>query len=118
MQSLKELPQALWAYPVSGLQNGSGWGYVEAVRRAECGKSPLCSKITFGRESITEEEKPWLELVENGAFCEPQDPKKSGFMIQKDYIPLLEKAIAQRQLVCAYAFRAVPFRKRREGKSA
>lgn len=92
---LKRTAASIVGVPGERLQNGSGWGYVEAVRRAECGKSPLCSKITFGRESITEEEKPWLELVENGAFCEPQDPKKSGFMIQKDYIPLLEKAIAQ-----------------------
>lgn len=92
---LKRTAASIVGVPGERLQNGSGWGYVEAVRRAECGKSPLCSKITFGRESITEEEKPWLELVENGAFCEPQNPKKSGFMIQKDYIPLLEKAIAQ-----------------------
>ena len=72
------------------LQMGSGWGYVEQVRREKAGEAPL--GIVFPKESVTGEEQAWLDLLTTGTMTEPADHASFGFMGQGDYLPLLEKA--------------------------
>lgn len=72
------------------LQAGSGWGYVEDLRRKKSGQSSLFETITFDKSCINEETAPWVELLENGSFTAPKNAENCGFMAQADYIPLLE----------------------------
>lgn len=77
------------------LQNGSGWGYIEDLRRKKNGESPLFDSITFDKSCIDEETAPWLELLESGNFTPTQTPEKCGFMTQPEYIPMLEKIVGE-----------------------
>lgn len=75
------------------LQKGSGWAYLESLRRLKNGESPLCEGLAFSESDLDESQKPWLELLEKGSFTAPADPSLSGYMIQSEYLPMLEKAV-------------------------
>jgi len=74
------------------IQNGSGWGALEALRRESAGETPLVSSpgIRFGPETLSDEQAPWLSLLQTGSFAERDEPV--SWMIQDEWARMLEKA--------------------------
>jgi tetratricopeptide (TPR) repeat protein len=70
------------------LHYGSGWGYVEKRRREKMGEA-LADLEMFPKESVTQEQQPWLGLLEIGRYSTFEDAHPS-FMIQKEWQDLLE----------------------------
>lgn len=49
---------------------GSGWGPLEALRRARRGETPLQQPgVSFAAEAISEQQRPWLDLLDSGRFA-------------------------------------------------
>lgn len=64
---------------------GSGWGALESARRAETGQAWIDETGTpFDRDSITDDERPWLDLLEGRTAASP-NPGKSGFVAGEDW---------------------------------
>lgn len=72
---------------------GSGWGALE-LRRAGTADHFGGEAALFSADSLTEEQKPWLELLETGVFpAQPVDQTPAAYLTQKEWIPLLETAV-------------------------
>lgn len=69
------------------VQLGSGWGALEARRRAHAGEPPL--PVDFPAESLGPEQAPWLALLERGAL---PDAPAAGFVAGPAWRALLERA--------------------------
>lgn len=83
------------ASPVEFYQVGSGWGALaKHVREVTNDKCELPPGLIFSDDSITEEQSPWMNLIDTGMFPEgdPQSPPK-GFVVDTHLGSLLEKAI-------------------------
>ncbi len=81
--------------PIEIIQNGSGWGALELHRRKKMGEKPFCSNaLIFSDESLSDEQKPWLTLLDEGRFPSG-DPKDipGAWMVQKEWQRLLERAV-------------------------
>lgn len=77
------------------IQQGSGWGALEIKRREHSREKSFCpSSMMFNNDSMGIDQKPWLELLEEGAlpYINPADPP-SGWMIQDEWLKLLEKSV-------------------------
>jgi len=75
------------------IQYGSGWGYIEAQKRKLLGQPRLSKIYDFPSDSVTEKEKPWLGLLLNGRFEQPQtDTPPKSYMACSDFIPFAQKA--------------------------
>ncbi|WP_426998420.1 DUF5107 domain-containing protein [Pseudarthrobacter sp. N5] len=71
--------------PVEPLVTGSGWGALEAARRLHAGRPWVNETGTpFPEQSITGTERPWLELLEGGAFSGSE-----SFVAGEDFEQLL-----------------------------
>ncbi|MCP4639102.1 MAG: DUF5107 domain-containing protein [bacterium] len=83
--------------PDSIIQRGSGWGALEARRRARTGEPPAWGpSLVFDDESLTQEQAPWLSLIEEGALSEPApSDAPDSWMTQTQWHALLEKAVAE-----------------------
>lgn len=83
--------------PEKIIQQGSGWGALERVRREHMGQSPFCSpSLVFGDESLGDAQSPWLELLRNGAFPRGKpDGPPADCVIGLEWLALLEQAILQ-----------------------
>ncbi|MBD3185105.1 DUF5107 domain-containing protein [Candidatus Poribacteria bacterium] len=77
------------------IQRGSGWGALERLRREKNGEKPFCSdSLIFDDKSLTEEQKPWLELLNDGSMPDMSTTEKpGGWMIQAQWREMLEKAV-------------------------
>ena len=89
---------AEWAdqAPTEIVQRGSGWGTLESKRLAAAGGAPFCSAGTpYAADALSNQEKPWLALLEEGALGEA-DPEEEplGYMVQPEWRELLEQAVA------------------------
>ncbi|HYG77616.1 MAG TPA: DUF5107 domain-containing protein [Planctomycetota bacterium] len=75
------------------LASGSGWGALERKRLKKSGAGDrIPAELDFG--SISEEQKPWLELLENGALPERSPEAGTGaLMVQPEWQKLLEAAV-------------------------
>jgi len=85
--------------PVELWQHGSGWGALEQIRRKKMGAAPLASPgLPFPDNSLTAEQQPWLELLNQGTFP-TSSPEKTpaGFIVQKVWRELLETAVLEHQ---------------------
>ncbi|RPJ33715.1 MAG: DUF5107 domain-containing protein [Verrucomicrobiaceae bacterium] len=74
------------------IQNGSGWGALERLRRERQGEPPLVrgSGIVFDEETLSEEQSPWISLLDKGSFPEVDEPV--SWMIQDEWVLMLEKS--------------------------
>jgi len=78
------------------IQRGSGWGALEGKRRQAAGEEPgWPASLVFDDESLTDEQRPWLTLLQRGEMPAPDDGEVGpSFMIQGDWLGLLERAVA------------------------
>ena len=83
--------------PSELFQRGSGWGELERRRLEKAGEKPFCGdELPFAPESLGEQEKPWLALLEEGALTEVDpDVEPLSYMVQPEWRALLEKAIEE-----------------------
>jgi hypothetical protein len=90
-----------WTIPVADrapeelLHHGSGWGALERRRRAAAGQSPFATAaLAFPDESLTDEQAPWLDLIETGHLpSQPAAQPPVSLMVQPEWRDLLEKAV-------------------------
>lgn len=78
--SLKEIPQRLQDATLVEIKHfGSGFGYLENLVRNKQGKRAISEMLQFPKESVTEKEMPWQELIIGGEypFDELKTPPKS-----------------------------------------
>ena len=78
------------------LSLGSGWGAVEQQRRRSAGREPFGpSGAVFDECSITDEQQPWLCLLDKGELPGRMPSKPPGaYMIQPEWHAILESALA------------------------
>ena len=71
------------------LSAGSGWGALEKKRG---GRIPV--SMEFPDETLGEEQKPWLELLQTGVMSET-DPSIAppSWMVDPNFLPLLEQSL-------------------------
>ncbi|MCX6876761.1 MAG: DUF5107 domain-containing protein [Verrucomicrobia bacterium] len=83
------------AAPVAILSFGSGWGALEAKRRAARDEAVFPAAFAFPVSTLGSEQQRWLSLLETGAF-----PTQSTFlppgewMIQPEWMEMLARAAA------------------------
>lgn len=80
--------------PLEILNRGAGWGALELRRRRRAGEASfLTASLVFDDESLTDEQAPWLELLETGRLPQtrPEQPPES-YMIQDQWRDLLEES--------------------------
>jgi len=73
------------------LFRADGWGALEETRRRMAGEPEMCPYLDFGE--LTEEQLPWLSLLEKGTVGE-HDPIKPpiSYMYQREWTALLKQA--------------------------
>lgn len=80
--------------PAEILQQGSGWGLLEALRRQTSDQKPFAGTGLDFTGSLTPEQQPWLELLQTGSFPENDtDEPQAGILTQPEWHALLEKAL-------------------------
>ncbi len=81
--------------PGKMLFKGTGWGALENKRRAKAGEALLPASIPFPDDSMGEDQAPWLELLNTGAFPNrPANQAPGAFMVQPEFHRLLEESVA------------------------
>ena len=76
-------------------QHGSGWGCVENLLRAKCGKAPISAECDFPVESMGESEKEFYDFVLTGELAEKSlGTAPKAHFVSADTLPLYEKQIA------------------------
>jgi hypothetical protein len=79
------------------VMRGAGWGALEDMRRAKTGQAPgHLPSLVFDEASLTDEQKPWLELLNDGAMpqVDPACPPVT-FMGQAEWQDMLEDAVTK-----------------------
>lgn len=76
-------------------QYGSGWGALEAARRAKSrGEFPIPGGLFFPPEGIGDEQEKWLTLLHQGDFPEqPPEQIPGEWMVQEEWRTLLERSL-------------------------
>ncbi len=92
LEKLLEDTHAMATSPAATLLfSGDGWGALERLRRERDQEKPFCNHLDFGHPG--ELQKPWLALLETGAFNAPEGNPRS-WMLQKPWLDRLARAIA------------------------
>ena len=90
--------QCVGRRPVAEIvQRGSGWGALERRRREINGQTSMfAASMVFDDASLTDEQKPWLELLQTGGFPvgNPSQPP-TAWMVQTEWRELLEQAVRE-----------------------
>lgn len=74
--------------------NGSGWAKLELLRRGTKGNCFEGESATYAEDSIGEEQKPWLELLNTGVFPDWDiDKAPAAYLVQTEWIKLLEDSV-------------------------
>ena len=81
--------------PKELIQNGSGWGALERLRREKSGEKPFCSNaLIFGDDSLTDDQKPWLQLLNEGSMGYKSPLEIPGaWMVQSEWRDMLQNAV-------------------------
>ncbi|MGB9596920.1 MAG: DUF5107 domain-containing protein [Candidatus Poribacteria bacterium] len=81
--------------PVELIQNGSGWGALERLRREKSGEKPFCSNaLIFNDDSITDDQKSWLELLNQGSMSYKSPLETPGaWMVQSEWRYMLQNSV-------------------------
>lgn len=84
----------LKARPGDMIHNGSGWGYLEQLRRRVDREAPLSKLYHFPESSLTAQQIPWLELLHHGTLS-PTAPLSvpSGYLVDASWRDRLEQAM-------------------------
>ncbi|MDD3334928.1 MAG: DUF5107 domain-containing protein [Eubacteriales bacterium] len=84
------------------LFQGDGWGALEVLRRERQQDAPLCPWLDFGRPGQLQE--PWKRLLLEGSFGEhPLDAPPESWMLQQEWIKLMQTAVSGPDQENAYA---------------
>ncbi len=77
------------------VQHGSGWGTLEQRRRMHRGDTAMCSDaLVFDDAALTDEQAPWLALLEHGVLPEtPPSQPPGAWMVQPEWRVLLEASV-------------------------
>jgi hypothetical protein len=80
---------------VEVLHRGSGWGALERHRREKFGENPFCDdRLIFDDDSLSQEQTPWIELLEKGSFPAMDHGKTPlGFIVSDVWRDLLERSV-------------------------
>ena len=81
--------------PMQVIQQGSGWGALENRRREVFGEPAISSSgLRFDADSLTNEQIPWINLLEEGSFpvSDPGTPPR-GYLVGDQWLDLLERAM-------------------------
>jgi tetratricopeptide (TPR) repeat protein len=80
------------------LHRGSGWGALEKCRRERFGEPSICSAgLVFDDESLSDEQAPWLSLLQNRTLPEREpDLEPGAWMVQREWRDLLEISAQER----------------------
>ncbi|MEG2603439.1 MAG: DUF5107 domain-containing protein, partial [Clostridia bacterium] len=104
VEVLLEATHAMAVAPAGSLlHRGSGWGALEAQRRAAAGEKPLCPQLDFGEPQ--KQQQAWLSLLRTGsvgAFSLNAPPE--SWMEQRQWMDLLRAAVAHADRKNAYAW--------------
>jgi tetratricopeptide (TPR) repeat protein len=81
------------------LQQGSGWGALEALRREREGQTAFCTAgMLFDEVSLTTEQAPWVSLVNEGVVPDTDpDSVPAAFMIQDEWKARFEAIVKSNQ---------------------
>jgi len=84
--------------PANILHHGSGWGALEARRRALAGEVPFCDKaLVFDDASLAAPQAPWLRLLNEGTLpCPSPEELPLSWMVQPEWRRLLEKSMRRK----------------------
>jgi hypothetical protein len=76
------------------IQNGSGWGGLEQLRRSADGEAPLSEWYDFPESTLSGCQKPWLKLLREGRL-ESADPMAApeGYLADRQWLERLENAL-------------------------
>ncbi|MEP0767339.1 MAG: DUF5107 domain-containing protein [Fimbriimonadia bacterium] len=88
------------AAPHDLLHLGSGWGALEEMRAAGESASRLAhsqvNALPFPQSSLTDEQQPWVRLLQEGALAEPDPSDGPGaFMVQEEWMQLLAQSLGR-----------------------
>lgn len=75
--------------PCELMYYGSGWGALECLRREKQGEKAIPAGYLFPADAITEEQSPWLALMQDGAL---PDETPSSYVIDAVWEEMLKKA--------------------------
>ena len=96
-QSLAPLKN-LEATPIEFVHIGSGWGRLENLRRLVDGEQILSDVFEFPHFSLTEMQREWINLLENGSLAERRtEDKPLGYLVDSGWRNRLEKALENPQ---------------------
>jgi len=74
--------------------NGSGWARLELLRRGKVGNCFEGEVAAYAESSLTEEQKPWLELLNSGIFPDWDVNKApAAYLVQPEWVKLLEDSV-------------------------
>ncbi len=81
--------------PDEFILRGSGWGALERRRREKHGERAFCGpRLVFDDASMTEDQQPWLKLLEEGVLPCPDSSETPGaWMIQDEWRELVEASL-------------------------
>lgn len=75
------------------LHKGSGWGALENEIRSRANKNPISNICNFPKESFTEEQNCWLDLLNCGEFKDISvDAEPISYVTNPYFLEFLEKA--------------------------
>ena len=76
------------------LHIGSGWGALENARRNADNEISLSDVFEFPAFSMTEAQREWISLLENGKLCEKRrDDFPLGYVVDKAWLSRLEESL-------------------------
>lgn len=83
---------------------GSGWGYVENAARKAQGLKEI-SSLEFGENSLGDEQKIWLTLLNDGIFpCPDKNKAPSSYLVNPFWMNTLEGALSKEENRHWYTF--------------
>jgi len=92
--------------PLEFFQKGSGWGALESRRQAFHSENPWSSNgLIFGEETLTEDQEPWLSLLETGTFPSmDENTSICTFSTGENWGDLIEQALGAKSSDNWYAW--------------
>jgi len=77
------------------IARGSGWAALEDARLQREGRGISAGDLVFDEASLTDEQRPWLTLLNTGVFPE-RDPAEAplSWMVQDEWRAMLEASVA------------------------
>lgn len=82
---------------ISNEITGSGWGYVENAARKAQGLKEI-SNLPFNEDSLTDEQKMWISLLNEGIFpCPDKNKAPASYLVNPFWTDTLEKALSKEE---------------------